>query len=171
MNKKLKIVFILSLVSLRSIAQEESLVTEKIQFSLKEAIDYGLERHESIKNEMYWFPIKKEGEARANKAFLTIPKIYSKPNFENQFFVNDYNSLLKEVWSTYTELKKEGTSPVVYAPELWREYEKKCIRLEVLKKIGADIETLVLSRAVNCHLQSQIIVSGNKAIVFPEAGE
>ena len=42
---------------------------------------------------------------------------------------------------------------------------------KTLKKIGADIETLVLSRAVNCHLQSQIIVSGNKAIVFPEAGE
>jgi hypothetical protein len=100
---------------------------------------------ESIKNEMYWFPIKKEGEARANKAFLTIPKIYSKPNFENQFFVNDYNSLLKEVWSTYTELKKEGTSPVVYAPELWREYEKTCIRLEVLKKRGADIEAKQLS--------------------------
>lgn len=100
---------------------------------------------ESIKNEMYWFPIKKEGEARANKAFLSIPKIYSKPNFENQFFVNDYNSLLKEVWSTYTELKKEGTSPVVYAPELWREYEKTCIRLEVLKKRGADIEAKQLS--------------------------
>lgn len=42
---------------------------------------------------------------------------------------------------------------------------------KTLKKIGADIETLVLSRAVNCHLQNQIIVSGNRAIVFPEAGE
>lgn len=40
-----------------------------------------------------------------------------------------------------------------------------------LKNIGADIETLVLSRAVNCHLNNQIIVEGNKAIVFPEAGE
>jgi formyltetrahydrofolate deformylase len=42
---------------------------------------------------------------------------------------------------------------------------------KTLKNIGADIETLVLSRAVNCHLQRQIIVSGNRAIVFPEAGE
>ncbi|MFC2109769.1 formyltetrahydrofolate deformylase [Bacteroidota bacterium] len=40
-----------------------------------------------------------------------------------------------------------------------------------LKKIGADIETMVLARAVNCHLNNQIIVDGNKAIVFPETGE
>ena len=103
---------------------------------------------ESIENDMYWFPIKKEGQVRANNAFLSIPKIYSKPNFENQFFVNDYDSLLKEIWSTYMELKIEGTSPVVYAPELWREYEKKCIRLEVLKKRGADIEAKQLNTSI-----------------------
>ncbi len=40
-----------------------------------------------------------------------------------------------------------------------------------LKRIGADIEKLVLARAVKCHLNNQIIVSGNRAIVFPEAGE
>ncbi|MFL3660973.1 MAG: formyltetrahydrofolate deformylase [Polaribacter sp.] len=40
-----------------------------------------------------------------------------------------------------------------------------------LKRIGADIEKLVLARAVKCHLNHQIIVSGNRAIVFPEAGE
>ncbi|MBG7611178.1 formyltetrahydrofolate deformylase [Polaribacter sp. BAL334] len=40
-----------------------------------------------------------------------------------------------------------------------------------LKKIGADIEKLVLARAVNNHLNHQIIVSGNRAIVFPETGE
>ncbi|MBU2903613.1 formyltetrahydrofolate deformylase [Arenibacter algicola] len=40
-----------------------------------------------------------------------------------------------------------------------------------LKDLGADIETLVLSRAVNFHLNDQIIVDGNKAIVFPETGE
>ena len=40
-----------------------------------------------------------------------------------------------------------------------------------LKKIGADIETMVLARAVECHLNNQIIVDGNKAIVFPETGE
>lgn len=40
-----------------------------------------------------------------------------------------------------------------------------------LKKIGADIETLVLARAVKNHLNNQIIVSGNRAIVFPETGE
>ena len=40
-----------------------------------------------------------------------------------------------------------------------------------LKKIGADIETLVLARAVKCHINNQIIVSGNRAVVFPEAGE
>lgn len=40
-----------------------------------------------------------------------------------------------------------------------------------LKDIGADIETLVLSRAVNFHLNDQVIVDGNKAIVFPETGE
>ena len=40
-----------------------------------------------------------------------------------------------------------------------------------LKKIGADIETIVLSRAVDCHLNNQIILDGNKAIVFPQAGE
>ncbi|WP_298778242.1 formyltetrahydrofolate deformylase [uncultured Polaribacter sp.] len=43
--------------------------------------------------------------------------------------------------------------------------------LKTLKRIGADIERLVLARAVKSHLQNQIIVSGNKAIVFPEAGE
>lgn len=40
-----------------------------------------------------------------------------------------------------------------------------------LKRIGADIEKLVLANAVKCHLNNQIIVSGNRAIVFPEAGE
>ena len=40
-----------------------------------------------------------------------------------------------------------------------------------LKSIGAEIETLVLAKAVNCHLNNQVIVDGNKAIVFPEAGE
>ena len=40
-----------------------------------------------------------------------------------------------------------------------------------LKSIGADIEKLVLARAVKNHLNHQIIVSGNRAIVFPEAGE
>ncbi len=40
-----------------------------------------------------------------------------------------------------------------------------------LKSIGAEIETFVLARAVNFHLNDQIIVDGNKAIVFPETGE
>ena len=40
-----------------------------------------------------------------------------------------------------------------------------------LKAIGADIETMVLARAVKCHLNNQIIVDNNKAIVFPETGE
>ena len=40
-----------------------------------------------------------------------------------------------------------------------------------LKRIGADIEKLVLARAVKYHLNNQIIVSGNRAIVFPETGE
>jgi formyltetrahydrofolate deformylase len=40
-----------------------------------------------------------------------------------------------------------------------------------LKTIGADIERLVLAKAVKSHLNNQIIVSGNRAIVFPEAGE
>lgn len=40
-----------------------------------------------------------------------------------------------------------------------------------LKKIGADIETMVLAKAVGFHLNNQIIVDGNKAIVFPETGE
>jgi len=40
-----------------------------------------------------------------------------------------------------------------------------------LKRIGADIERMVLARAVKNHIQRQIIVSGNRAIVFPEAGE
>lgn len=40
-----------------------------------------------------------------------------------------------------------------------------------LKNIGADIETMVLAKAVNFHLNNQIIVDGNKAIVFPETGE
>lgn len=40
-----------------------------------------------------------------------------------------------------------------------------------LKSIGAEIETAVLARAVNFHLNDQIIVDGNKAIVFPETGE
>lgn len=42
---------------------------------------------------------------------------------------------------------------------------------ETLKRIGADIEKLVLAQAVKNHLNNQIIVSGNRAIVFPEAGE
>ncbi|MDO5977435.1 formyltetrahydrofolate deformylase [Flavivirga spongiicola] len=40
-----------------------------------------------------------------------------------------------------------------------------------LKSIGAEIETFVLAKAVNFHLNDQIIVDGNKAIVFPETGE
>lgn len=42
---------------------------------------------------------------------------------------------------------------------------------KTLKRIGADIERLVLAKAVKWHLQNQIIVYNNKAIVFPEAGE
>ncbi|MEN8825444.1 MAG: formyltetrahydrofolate deformylase [Wenyingzhuangia sp.] len=42
---------------------------------------------------------------------------------------------------------------------------------KTLKDIGADIETMVLARAVKCHLNNQIIVDNNKAIVFPETGE
>ncbi len=40
-----------------------------------------------------------------------------------------------------------------------------------LKSIGADIETMVLAKAVSFHINNQIIVEGNKAIVFPETGE
>jgi len=42
---------------------------------------------------------------------------------------------------------------------------------KTLKAIGADIETMVLARAVKSHLNNQIIVDNNKAIVFPETGE
>lgn len=42
---------------------------------------------------------------------------------------------------------------------------------KTLKQIGADVERLVLAKAVKWHLQNQIIVSDNRAIVFPEAGE
>lgn len=42
---------------------------------------------------------------------------------------------------------------------------------KTLKRIGADIERLVLAKAIKCHLQSQIIVANNRAIVFPESGE
>lgn len=42
---------------------------------------------------------------------------------------------------------------------------------KTLKRIGADIERLVLAKAVKCHLQNQIIVADNRAIVFPETGE
>jgi len=42
---------------------------------------------------------------------------------------------------------------------------------QTLKRIGADIERLVLAKAVKCHLQSQIIVANNRAVVFPESGE
>lgn len=42
---------------------------------------------------------------------------------------------------------------------------------KTLKGIGADIERLVLAKAVKSHLQHQIIVSDNRAIVFPESGE
>lgn len=42
---------------------------------------------------------------------------------------------------------------------------------KTLKQIGADIERIVLAKAVKWHLQNQIIVSDNRAIVFPEAGE
>lgn len=41
---------------------------------------------------------------------------------------------------------------------------------KTLKSIGADIETMVLARAVKCHLNNQVIVDNNKAIVFPETG-
>lgn len=43
--------------------------------------------------------------------------------------------------------------------------------IENLKLIGADVERIVLAKAVKCHIQSQIIVSNNRAVVFPEAGE
>jgi len=42
---------------------------------------------------------------------------------------------------------------------------------KTLKRIGADIERLVLAKAVKSHIQNQIIVSGNRAVVFPETGE
>ena len=39
-----------------------------------------------------------------------------------------------------------------------------------LKALGAEIETMVLSRAVKCHLDYRVIVDGVKAVVFPEVG-
>ncbi len=39
-----------------------------------------------------------------------------------------------------------------------------------LKSLGAEIETMVLSRAVKCHLDNRVIVDGVKAVVFPEVG-
>ncbi|MBJ2176298.1 formyltetrahydrofolate deformylase [Aureibaculum sp. A20] len=42
---------------------------------------------------------------------------------------------------------------------------------KTLKRIGADIERLVLAKAIKCHLQNQIIVANNRAVVFPESGE
>jgi len=42
---------------------------------------------------------------------------------------------------------------------------------KTLKQIGADIERRVLAKAVKSHLQHQIIVANNRAIVFPESGE
>jgi formyltetrahydrofolate deformylase len=37
-----------------------------------------------------------------------------------------------------------------------------------LKDIGADIERIVLARAVKSHLENRIIVTDNRTIVFPE---
>ena len=37
---------------------------------------------------------------------------------------------------------------------------------EYMAKIGRDIESIVLSRAVRAHLESRIIVSGNRTVVF-----
>jgi len=42
---------------------------------------------------------------------------------------------------------------------------------KTLKQIGADIERRVLAKAVKSHLQHQIIVANNRAVVFPESGE
>ncbi|RPD99575.1 formyltetrahydrofolate deformylase [Aureibaculum marinum] len=42
---------------------------------------------------------------------------------------------------------------------------------QTLKRIGADVERLVLAKAIKCHIQNQIIVSKNRAVVFPESGE
>lgn len=95
----------------------------------------------TLAKDINWYPIGKEGEIRANKAFLLLPKIYSSPNLSNTFFIDDYSSIVKEAWSNYAELMKQGTTPAVYAPELWREYEKICIRLETLKKQGANAES------------------------------
>ena len=120
--------------------------TEEFQNSSKnigESNSWNFKFKETIKlidNKIVWFPIGKEGEIRAIKAFLFIPKIYSKPDLERPFFFNDCNPLVKEVWSNYISLKNGGTSPIVYAPELWREYEKACIRLEALKRQDANNE-------------------------------
>ncbi len=38
---------------------------------------------------------------------------------------------------------------------------------EGLKKIGKDVERLVLSRAVQAHLEQRVIISGNRTVVFP----
>jgi len=40
---------------------------------------------------------------------------------------------------------------------------------KTLKQIGADIERRVLAKAVKSHLQHQIIVANNRAVVFPES--
>lgn len=39
---------------------------------------------------------------------------------------------------------------------------------EDLARRGRDIERRVLARAVRCHLESRVIVNGNRTIVFPE---
>ncbi|GGE04635.1 formyltetrahydrofolate deformylase [Marinithermofilum abyssi] len=39
-------------------------------------------------------------------------------------------------------------------------------RVEDLKRIGRDVERLVLAKAVNWHLNDQVLVHGNKTVVF-----
>ncbi len=36
-----------------------------------------------------------------------------------------------------------------------------------LKKVGKDVERMVLSRAVQAHLEQRVIISGNRTVVFP----
>ena len=89
-------------------------------------------------------PIKKLGYDRLDKICSELPRINLENYFEDLEKNQNVELITKTAWKNHVEFMSDITKPWVYAPDLWRDYERYCIRLEELKLKGAETESVQL---------------------------
>jgi len=89
-------------------------------------------------------------------------EIQNKPAVQQEFYDAFISYGRKESKHFATKLNQQLSDK---GYNIWIDHESSP---QHLKNIGADIERIVLARAVKSHLENRIIVTGNRTVVFPE---